>query len=81
MDAEDPQLADEGVAHHLENVCQYMFVGIGFGVEWCSVLVAELSGEERWRVAFGRVRRKFCQRVEQLGNPGAGAGGDEQDRD
>lgn len=68
MDAEDPRACDEGVATTLKT-CASTLLASGSALNGAA-FSSPASGEERRRwVAFGRVRRNFCQRVEQLGNP------------
>ena len=76
----DPQLANEGVDHDLENVGQNMHFIIGLGLEGFRLGVG-FGTVKRWRVALGRIRGKSRQSVHQLRYASTGLGRNKQDRD
>ncbi len=78
VDAKDAELADERVHHHLEHVRQNVLLGIGYGREFDRRRA--LAPGKKGRVALRRVGRELDQDVEQLGHAGAGARGDEANR-
>ena len=70
MDPEDAELAHERVHHDLEHVGEHVLLRVGFRAELAR-RVAFAFVEER-RIAFGRIRGKPDEHVEQFGNAGAG---------
>ena len=76
--AKDAQLADERVDDHLEHVGEHVLLGVGYRGEF-DRLCAVALGKQR-RVALERVRGELDQDIEQLGDAGAGARGDETHR-
>ncbi|MCY1292398.1 hypothetical protein D9M70_416230 [compost metagenome] len=79
VDAEDAELADEGVHHHLEHMGQHMALRVGLRAKGAGVLAFAL--EEQRRVALGRVGRQAGEDIEQFADAGTAAGRDEAQRD
>ena len=77
--AEDAELADERVDDDLEHVREHVLGRVRLGAELLGRIALALV--EQRRVALGRVRRELDEHVEQLGDAGAGARGDEAHRD
>ena len=78
MDAENAELADEGINQHLEHMRHRMLLRIGDRLEFLDRLA--FAFQERFGVAFERVGQQFDEDVQQLLDPCAGAGRDEADR-
>src|SRR5262249_51344261 len=77
---QDAELSNIGIDRDLEHVRNHMPVGFRLDLHALHS-VPERSLEEGRRIALGRVRHQTLDNVEQLGNTGAGLGGDETDRD
>jgi hypothetical protein len=79
VDAEQAQLAAEGVVADLEDVGDDVLVGVGGGADRLGGRAFAL--QELGRVAFGGVGQQAAHDVEQLGDAGARAGRGEAHRD
>ena len=79
VDAEDAELAAEGVVDHLEDVGQDMLARVRADLD--GLHVGPFALHEGRRIALRGVRHEPHQDIEQLGDAGAGFCGDEADRD
>ena len=81
MYTEDTQLADEGIAHHFENVRQHMLAGVRNGVEGYRIGSTRRALVEGRRIALIRIGSQFAQHVEELTDADASFCRNKQDRD
>lgn len=81
VNAEDAELAHEGVGCALEDMSEDGFLGIRVGVELDLVGTLFVAFEERAGVAFERARERRGEDMQELVDSGAGLGRAEADRD